>query len=853
MTAAAAREATAAALHAVQRAQGPLGFGKRYVGHLVPGTFSPLHYALADFHVAELYRPPGALEAVAAPRGHGKACSLSTVIPTPTGWTTMDDIRPGDLVLGRDGRPATVLHKSPVMHDRECYRVTLNDGHSVVVDAEHLWTIEPRDAKPRTLTTRELLGVARGRRRLPLTAPIDLDPVPLPVDPYTLGVFLSEGARHSGLLTLNRADADHIEARVAAAGYVTRRTPSGERDRSVAVRAVGLAAVLRATGVLGVRRIPPAYLRGARASRQALLEAIVDCDGHVSPAGQVEITTTASHAYAEDLAELVHTLGMKCRVYQGRATIDGRDVGPKWRVMWTPYQPVASLPRKAARVLSTGPQRERQYARIIDRIEPVASELVACITVDTPDHLYLVGRGMVPTHNSTVGVEVAALWHAAYCVRRYIVIASDTATQAEKRLATIVEEIEGNEELRAAFPRLRPAMDQRKQLVKWTDSEIALECGCRIVAVGAGRSIRGAKAGATRPDLLLLDDIEDEGSVSSEGTIEKRLRWITRTALALAGPRRGISALWVGTIISRAALLNAVTGAALEPGTPRPEWGRAWSRRVYRAELDVDVEETTVDAEDGTPVTYRIGRPLWRDLTRADLARIRLAVGPLSYAAEYLSDPVEEGTRLLAPPREALWLNPDAPPLSRIARLPNGQTVPVASMTRAAALDPQYGQERPDADPDLAAVAIVGQYGAWTFLLDGWIGRDRHGQAGRLVDLGTRWAVFAARVESNAAQVLTADAAAQLARIPVVAETSSKDKVQRALGLAVRLGDREKPETCRVFAMPDALDFLPYLRDFPHGRYDDPVDAVVMAVDLATRSAPATVSSGPALGGTRAT
>ena len=77
----------------------------------------------------------------------------------------------------------------------------------------------------------------------------------------------------------------------------------------------------------------------------------------------------------------------------------------------------------------------------------------------------------------------------------------------------------------------------------------------------------------------------------------------------------------------------------------------------------------------------------------------------------------------------------------------------------------------------------------------------------------------------------------------------------------MRLGDRERPETSRVFILPDAdrdtdhgrlVDFL---ARFPHGRYDDPVDATVNAVELAHRVAPRESSDGaggaPRAGGPR--
>jgi replicative DNA helicase len=49
--------------------------------------------------------------------------------------------------------------------------------------------------------------------------------------------------------------------------------------------------------------------------------------------------------------------------------------------------------------------------RAITAIRPVQSVPVRCITVDSPSHLYLAGESMIPTHNTSFGLGVAA--HAA--------------------------------------------------------------------------------------------------------------------------------------------------------------------------------------------------------------------------------------------------------------------------------------------------------------------------------------------------------------------------------------------------------------------------------------------------------
>ena len=41
----------------------------------------------------------------------------------------------------------------------------------------------------------------------------------------------------------------------------------------------------------------------------------------------------------------------------------------------------------------------------VHRVRPVSSVAVRCVQVDNPAHLYLAGRGMIPTHNSTLGLD----------------------------------------------------------------------------------------------------------------------------------------------------------------------------------------------------------------------------------------------------------------------------------------------------------------------------------------------------------------------------------------------------------------------------------------------------------------
>ena len=85
---------------------------------------------------------PGQMIVIAARPGMGKALALDTPLPTPTGWTTMGEVRVGDDVVGVDGVPTRVVAATEVMVGRPCYEVEFSDGTMIVADEEHQWPTE---------------------------------------------------------------------------------------------------------------------------------------------------------------------------------------------------------------------------------------------------------------------------------------------------------------------------------------------------------------------------------------------------------------------------------------------------------------------------------------------------------------------------------------------------------------------------------------------------------------------------------------------------------------------------------------------------------------------------------------
>jgi len=420
----------------------------------VPTGFVDLDKQLAGLQ-------PSNLVIVGARPGMGKALAVDTPIPTPTGWTTMGDLRPGDRVIDAEGRPCRVTYATPVMVDHRCYEVTFDDGSSLVADADHQWFAydfpawkshrdqqyracrpaknpalardqSARRRSPRIVTTQQMLdeGIhACGDRRpnwyVPLTKPLDLANVDLPVDPYVLGCWLGDGSSSGSAMTIGEADAAHFRAEFTAAGYAFDRR---SRLQWAAVPIAGkgawqgyrgplrvLTRELRSAGLLGGtgKHIPEVYLRASIAQRVALLQGLLDTDGHMAGQGIVELCLADEHLLRQ-ARELVCSLGHKPAPIRERSVRlpDGR-LTRAWRLRWTPLDPVFRLERKAC-VFAAAHSRRRSgriARRAVTSIIPVPSVPVRCITVDSPEHLYLAGESMIPTHNTSFALGLAA--HAA--------------------------------------------------------------------------------------------------------------------------------------------------------------------------------------------------------------------------------------------------------------------------------------------------------------------------------------------------------------------------------------------------------------------------------------------------------
>jgi replicative DNA helicase len=299
--------------------------------------------------------------------------------------------------------------------------------------------------------------------------PLDLPEADLPLPPYALGVWLGDGTSASAHYTSADPEiAVHIEAEglvvdrtstdlryalrlPAAADVVARPCPMcGEPfvprtsqvqtcgktcgGRLRASGGVGRAAqcpdcggpsaglvrcrecraehgtvtgLLRSLGVLGDKHIPARYLRASVAQRRALLAGLLDTDGTVAPNGVVQFAVT-NQRLAEDTRELIAGLGHRVRL--SRKRVPGRSEASStcYTLTFTTDDEVFRLERKKLLHKERGARTfTARGVRFITEVRPIPSVPVRCIQVDAEDHLFLAGRSFIPTHNSTLGLDIA--------------------------------------------------------------------------------------------------------------------------------------------------------------------------------------------------------------------------------------------------------------------------------------------------------------------------------------------------------------------------------------------------------------------------------------------------------------
>ncbi len=365
-------------------------------------------------------------------RRFGKALALDTPILTTKGFLSLKDVVVGDYVYDEKGEAAVVQYKSDIYTGRTCYRVVFSDGSEIVADASHDWQVETRAIRkngarskvkkhPSVIKTTEemakdiFLPRHDGRREtnysIKVTQPIVGRKINFPIDPYFLGVWLGDGnTKNCGVTT---ADED---VRIFLYDYANRlgckvrkvEQPNNRSyvyhihgDRTQNARNGSLQALLRTQGLLGNKHVPEVFLTASYAERLALAQGLMDSDGYCQN-GFYEFTST-DKKLADGVYALLCTLGIKAVMGTYDALLYGVRVGVKYRISFSYSGNLFRIERKKNQERAI--RKSDISRRFIVAVEPVKSVPVQCLMVGSASHLFLCGKSLIPTHNTTLAIQ----------------------------------------------------------------------------------------------------------------------------------------------------------------------------------------------------------------------------------------------------------------------------------------------------------------------------------------------------------------------------------------------------------------------------------------------------------------
>jgi len=366
---------------------------------------------------------------------------LYAKVLTPTGWTTMGQLRIGDSICGTDGTIQKVLGTYP-KGTKDIYRVILSDGnkntHSRVVECceDHLWSVTTYYGNERTLTTKQMLETGldvgpyeRGRYFVKQNQAEFYDDN-ITLDPYLLGVLLGDGSlseEHEIDISVGLKEEYILDKLVLPQGCKMRKKhytstkhyikgtitgsqrvgqqPSGQK--SIIKKALKELNLLGTTSE--TKFIPKQYLVSSILTRKKLLEGLVDTDGSINKRGLLEYSTV-SKQLCSDVVDLCRSLGKSVNVTTYvRKPKDG-SYGKK-----TIYR-VSEL------------KGNKHGLRIVDIVKTNKKTEMMCIKVSNHDSLYITDDYVI-THNTTTatvlgfallqqGIKMTATGRSAIEIKR---------------------------------------------------------------------------------------------------------------------------------------------------------------------------------------------------------------------------------------------------------------------------------------------------------------------------------------------------------------------------------------------------------------------------------------------------
>lgn len=354
------------------------------------------------------------LLAISLPPGVGKALANDTPILTRNGWKKHGDLVVGDEVIGMDGNFKKVIAVHPKCQ-LDCL-VEFTNGESIVCHENHEWMVNDRGRRVNRVYTAETKRLEkrklesggeaghRGHRyvvQIPHKKYIVGENKDI-FDPYTLGVWLGDGANRNPRICCAEKDKCVID-RIIKNGFPVRWFTT-HKVTGVLYFDFDIRKQLRSFGMCHSKKttpkhIPQEYLTASIEQRLNLLAGLIDTDGCL--AGNKFQFTTSEESLRDSFVELISTFGWRASISTEKPHTSSSGITARKEYYVIGFTPDCEIPCEIERKRNKSPRKQRMIAiRSIKRIVPQEGN---CITVEG-DGMYLAGKTMIPTHNTTLAL-----------------------------------------------------------------------------------------------------------------------------------------------------------------------------------------------------------------------------------------------------------------------------------------------------------------------------------------------------------------------------------------------------------------------------------------------------------------
>lgn len=239
---------------------------------------------------------------------------------------------------------------------------------------------------------------------------------------------------------------------------------------------------------------------------------------------------------------------------------------------------------------------------------------------------------------STLITQALTLYCVVTGAKHFMPIVMDSFDQAATMLEAIRVELESNPRLTMDFPLATGAGRV------WNVGVLVTANNIKIQAFGSGKKMRGLRHGPHRPDLVILDDIENDENVSNPKQRDKLTNWLKKVVIPLGPPDGTMDILYLNTILHydsvanrthRSPLWKSVKFKAIIDWPARTDLWQQWEE-VFLNEgeeaSDAFYERQRQEMDEGSKVSWPSMRPLLK------LMKLR-AADHHAFDCEYQNDP----------------------------------------------------------------------------------------------------------------------------------------------------------------------------------------------------------------------